>query len=134
MLLNLLIPEIDAQEVTFIDKEQHDEEVLVFGSGKDDLEDIVVQELSVAPRSGRLHKPMEKISDPSEGKAGPKSFPAGLLTQGPAGTKMRRTAETIDIKPAPGLQLFTFFIEIMRFLPYYRKKHAKRKNNSYRQK
>ena len=50
----LFVDEGDFPGVDFRDEqvEQHDEEVFVFGGGEDDLEDIVVQELGVAPGGG----------------------------------------------------------------------------------
>ena len=77
---------------------------------------------------------MEGFPDPSEGKAGPESLPAGPVAQGPAGTKMTKDAGTIGTDPAPGRQLLTILMLIIRFLPENRKKHARRNNKSYAKK
>ena len=44
---------------------------------------------------------------------------------------MVKEAGSIGTKPAPGLHLLTILMQIMRFLPDYRKKHASVRNNSF---
>jgi hypothetical protein len=75
--------------------------------------------------------PIKNGIRPAKGKAGPDNYPAGPITQGPARTKMRSMTHILILTECRHLQLFSFFMPIIGFLPDNRKKRVRIRINSY---